>query len=191
VVLFTVVLAAGFPGFAIPIDTTDARQLFLDLILFTGYLYAARTLFRLPFALGNGVHHGIGGIAEISRYYGDATLIKRFRSFMRGFVDGLLGRYFWQGSLGVLDRLGVIGLAFAATLPQLRPYVLILGISGLVFLLLLYVLRGTFCFVLEDAFKTAEDDYERLVEAAGRQPRFPSVIETKPYSSWDGPDAGF
>ena len=100
-------------------------------------------------------------------------------------LRGLVRQDHWRGWLGVLDRAGLIALVTLTTWPESRPYMQWLAACGMLVLLVVYVLRGTFCFVVEDAFKKAEEDHERLVTAAGTQPYFPRVIETKPYGSFD------
>ena len=50
IVLVTLVLANVLFGYQIPIDTTTAPQLFISLVVFTGYIYLARSVVRLPIA---------------------------------------------------------------------------------------------------------------------------------------------
>lgn len=53
-VLITIIvlaLANSAFGLSLPLDTSNATQLILSLVIFTGYLYLARTLVRLPVAL--------------------------------------------------------------------------------------------------------------------------------------------
>jgi len=49
--LFTMVIAQVLLGFRIPVDTSSADQLFIDLIILTGYIYIALSIFRLPIAI--------------------------------------------------------------------------------------------------------------------------------------------
>jgi hypothetical protein len=49
-VLITMVLMHLLPGFQIPVDTQNAENLFIGLVLLTGYLYFARTIYRFPVA---------------------------------------------------------------------------------------------------------------------------------------------
>lgn len=51
IVLITLVLSQVLLGYQIPLNTTDATQLFVSLTLFTGYIYAARSVIRLPVAI--------------------------------------------------------------------------------------------------------------------------------------------
>ncbi|MHA1558442.1 MAG: hypothetical protein ACTSXG_01350 [Alphaproteobacteria bacterium] len=50
IALITLVLSQILFGNEIPLDTSNAIQLFVSLAIFTGYLYLARSLFRLPVA---------------------------------------------------------------------------------------------------------------------------------------------
>lgn len=86
------------------------------------------------------------------------------------------------GVLGIMDRLSLIGIAFAATLPASIAIRQTVGLIGIVLLLLAYVVTGRFTIALKDAFHKAEEDHDELVGAA-RHPdvSFPSVIETKPH----------
>lgn len=51
IVLITLVLSQVLFGYQIPLDTSNATQLFVSLVVFTGYVYAARSLLRLPVAM--------------------------------------------------------------------------------------------------------------------------------------------
>jgi hypothetical protein len=52
IILLTLVIAQTVFGFAIPIDTSlGATELFIDIIIFTGYVYLARSIYRLPVAI--------------------------------------------------------------------------------------------------------------------------------------------
>jgi hypothetical protein len=51
IVLVTFVLAYIFLGYQIPVDIQNAQNLFVGLVMLTGYIYFARTIYRLPVAL--------------------------------------------------------------------------------------------------------------------------------------------
>ena len=51
VVLFSMVIAQLLFGLIIPVDTTNVGNLFIDLVLLTGYLYLARSAYRFPVAV--------------------------------------------------------------------------------------------------------------------------------------------
>lgn len=51
IVLFTLVLASILFGYQIPVDIQNVGNLFVDLVVLTGYIYLARTIYRLPVAL--------------------------------------------------------------------------------------------------------------------------------------------
>jgi hypothetical protein len=47
-------------------------------------------------------------------------------------------------------------------------------------MLLVYALTGKFTFILKDALQEAEEQQERHIRAAEKQPSFPDTIYTKP-----------
>jgi len=51
VALLTIVIVNVLFQFNLPIRSSNASELFIDLVLFTGYLYLARSLVRLPFSI--------------------------------------------------------------------------------------------------------------------------------------------
>lgn len=51
IVLITLVLSQVLFGYQIPLDTTNTVQLFISVVMFTGYIYAMRSLLRLPVAM--------------------------------------------------------------------------------------------------------------------------------------------
>ena len=69
VALFTIVIVNTFFQYNLPIRTSNAGELFLDLVLFTGYIYLARSLFRLPFVLLLMILSGIYGVYNAIREF--------------------------------------------------------------------------------------------------------------------------
>lgn len=51
IVLVTLALAQALFGYQVPLDTGNATQLFVSLVIFTGYIYVARSIVRLPVAV--------------------------------------------------------------------------------------------------------------------------------------------
>jgi hypothetical protein len=64
-VLFTLVLMQLLFGLQIPVDMKNIVQLFIDLVVLTGYIYLARTIYRLPVAILISSMIGIGALSEI------------------------------------------------------------------------------------------------------------------------------
>lgn len=213
VVFFTLLLSQAIFGITIPIDTTSVLGLFSNLLILTGFIYASRvicrilmavvyTAFRFPFDLST--------TKKDPPFRWDKQQprgLRRFFAIFKGAVSRslLLGIQYplaeernWRwnrhngtyydlglGILGVIDRLLLIGIAFASTIPQLFTWRVFLGGAGVLALLVIYVATGRFTFVLMDALHKTEKDQERLISAAGTQPSFPSVIRTKPDYDYD------
>lgn len=74
IVLITLVLMRVLFGYQIPLDTSDTTQLFISLVLFTGYIYATRSLLRLPIAL-------IRAWYMLREQYRSGLRLHRIRSF--------------------------------------------------------------------------------------------------------------
>jgi|GEM_PF-1969350 len=68
--------------------------------------------------------------------------------------------------LGIFDRLILIAIAFIATLPAFSPLRDYLGLIGIILLMVVYIFSKSFNFILSDEFHRAEEDHERLVDAA-------------------------
>jgi len=65
VILFTIVIVNIVLQYDLPIRINNAGELFVDLILLTGYLYLARMLLRFPFAF---IFWIIGFISSFTRF---------------------------------------------------------------------------------------------------------------------------
>lgn len=92
------------------------------------------------------------------------------------------------GILGVLDRIALVALAYASTVPSAATWVVQLGEIGIAILTLTYVISRHFTLVLEDATHRSEKDAERrhlaqLYAAQHPDIKFPSSFETRPYRS--------
>lgn len=113
-------------------------------MLFAGYLYAMRTVARLPFALFITFRR----IRYAQRQYG----LTRRESWREGYVRGFMDTRRWTvGPLALVDRLTVFGATLLATTPGLGNVLLALGgLVGLALMLVLYLLRGAFSWLVED-----------------------------------------
>ena len=118
-------------------------------------------------------------------------VMRRDWSWCRHFYGGREHTYYDRdldlAILGIVDRLLLVGIAVASTMPRLSAWRVVLGTAGILMILVVYVATGRFTFVLMDAFHKKEEDGERLIEAASTQPQFPSVIRTKPERDYDRP----
>lgn len=143
-VLGVFVLARVLRGYVIPVDTTSVQGFATSTILFTGYVYGARTLFRLPFSVGPMLtrtrharaNHQMGWLPAL------------FDGFYRGFLDH---RRWERGQLAVLDRLMLLVIVWVSTVPVLGAILVNLGgLVGLCLMLLVYMVAGNFAFLLDD-----------------------------------------
>jgi hypothetical protein len=86
------------------------------------------------------------------------------------------------GFLGIVDRLILVVLSFAITLPPLVDRLSTIGLTGIIVLMFVYILTGSFTLVIDDAMRKAEIQQQRQhrdLTYAAANPRFPSVITTK------------
>ncbi len=210
IVLFTLVFSNFVFGNPIPVDMTNAATAFIGLIILTGFVYFARNILRLILALIYSVlripfdqyssfkkwrqelewGRGPSGLRGIITTFYKAIL----NSFLVGFSEPSFfvrnwkfryshyDRSFGLGVLGLLDRVLLVGIAFAATMPSLTGTVQNLGLLGIGLLLLVYVVSGKFTLIVYDALHRAElereAEHSSLVSAA-RNPNFPSKIYTE------------
>jgi hypothetical protein len=207
IVLFTLGLSKLMFGYDIPIDTSNFVTAFLGLLVLTGFIYATRSIVRLALAacslviripydlVANFKNRNIkmrglrGGILIF--------ILSLSESFVFGFVypsflnrEWKFGGYYYEpvrlmnfelGVLGALDRLFLIGIAFSTTVPSLAIELRMFGFWGILVMLLIYVLTGTFSFILDDSILRAELQHKELVSAASHPNiNFPSTITTVP-----------
>lgn len=66
-VLFTLVLMQLLFGLQIPVDIKNVVQLFIDLVVLTGYIYLARTIYRLPVAAIVATYTTAGAIESFTK----------------------------------------------------------------------------------------------------------------------------
>lgn len=197
VVLVTALVSHLLLGFPFPIDTQSVLSLFIDLFLLTGYLYIVRTLIRLPFAVGIGFkgallkdrydflsykEHLSESIEKIERTIGWKLYeqTSRLWHFSIAFSD----QNNWKGILGFIDRIGLILTTLLITYPPNGTLIMrSIGLIGLLAMLLIYVIGGSFSLLVEDAIKQAADIHTRehleSIEAA----RHPDIkIPAYPHS---------
>ena len=118
-VLITIIvlaLANSVFGLPLPLDASDATQLILSLVIFTGYLYLARTLVRLPVALFSAV------VTARELHPAPSFHLQPF-SGLRAWFKDLLEEvaYFFGSWFKILRSLSVYTINFSA--PQLEDAV--------------------------------------------------------------------
>lgn len=179
IVFVTLALSQVFFGYQIPLDTTNAIQTFISLVLFTGYLYFARSLLRFPIAAVMAARLTNKDLSITDDFKSREKGVKRLKPIFRSFLDVLRHIYivlgFWslitfnfsneakrspevfnllfRYVVAIIDRLGLIAITFLATLPQFKVYFQNISIVGLVVMAILYVFKGNFSAFLSDSLK--------------------------------------
>jgi hypothetical protein len=146
-VLLTLALAYVGLGRDLPFDTSAILPFAASLLFFVGYLYLTRSLLRLPFALVITIRRA----RKASQQYG----LNRRESLRDGFVRGFLDTRRWTVTpLVLIDHLGVVGFTLLATIPYLGVFLVRFGgLLGIAVMLILYLFRGNFSFLLEDSLQ--------------------------------------
>ncbi|MBA3868682.1 MAG: hypothetical protein H0X30_05985 [Anaerolineae bacterium] len=146
--LVAVILTLAFAhlglGRDLPFDSSNVVVLVSDIALFTGYLYLLRTLVRLPVAIVITVRR--------TRYAQSQYKLHGIESLWDGYTRGFLDTRRWTvGPLAVADRTTVCIVTLLATIPGLGQLVVTLGgFIGIALLLILYLMRGTFSWLVAD-----------------------------------------
>jgi hypothetical protein len=170
VILITLVVAGAVFGFSFPFTTTTLFSLFVDLVFFTGYLYAARTMFRSPRVLWSGT-------LSWKRHRKQAGNLN-----WRWWIQETINETRWDGLWGFIDRLWLIAITVLSTIPVYGQEIMrTVGLVGLLLMLAIYLFRGNFSFALEDTLKKTEEDQERLIEAVKKQPESRPSIKSSLY----------
>lgn len=96
------------------------------------------------------------------------------------------------GFLGIIDRLLLVVIAYAATDIKYLNQVQVFGLIGVALMIFIYIISGSFSFVINDAMRQAELEQEKQHEemvAAASNPNisFPKTIYTKSEPQWTGP----
>ncbi len=184
VIIFVVlVLAQVLLGYPIPFDLSNATQLFVGLVLFTGYLYAARSLVRLPIAtitfriwikkswkLAGEFKTDLRGWQRFKRNFGTSLKLLRQSPLFIGswflFVINFTEEFnkhnkeigiFTSLILSILDRLSVVLIVFLAVLPQFKAYFQPFAIAGLFLLIITFIFKGNFVGLLNDEIKKEKE----------------------------------
>ncbi|MEO0561913.1 MAG: hypothetical protein AAF125_07360 [Chloroflexota bacterium] len=146
IVLLVVGLATGAYGYPLPFDIATPAVAFGGLVIFVAYIYAARTLLRLPTAL----------FLARRRYrhardtYQLSPSDARQDALLRGFLD----TRFWDGRFqAITDRFLLILIAWYGVQPDNRLIVTIVGLLGILLLVVLYALRGDFSGLVTDGLR--------------------------------------
>lgn len=218
-VLLTLGLSDLILGYALPVDSSNAVTAFLGLLLLTGFIYGIRSIFRLGLLLGFSVLRMPYDLKRNRRSDKQIFGLRGWILFFAGVISDTFRYSFvypafrvrdWQpqsrdldrhgfsinasarkyGLLGGIDRIGLIGISVAATIPSLSEMVQLWGAIGIGILIMAYVITGNFTFVLEDAMRKAELERQRQHEelrdaASNPNISFPSVITTKPERKYD------
>lgn len=132
-------------GYSLPFAGDSPQQFLTDLLLFIGYIYLARTLVRLPIALLLLVRYAL----QSRRRRG----MGRWESVLDGYYRGFLDRRRWTvGQLALLDRLALLVIVWLSVTPFIGTLLVkIGGLVGLAFMLIVYLMGGTFSFLLDDS----------------------------------------
>ncbi len=146
--LVAVILTLAFThlglGRDLPFDSSNVVALISDVALFAGYVYLMRTLIRL--------HVAFVITLRRTRYAQDQYKLQGVESLRDGYTRGFLDTRRWTvGSLAVVDRSTVCISVLLATIPGLGLFVVTLGgFIGIALLLVLYLMRGTFSWLVAD-----------------------------------------
>jgi hypothetical protein len=134
-------LAFGYPW---PFDFTSPSALITDLALFAGALYLVRTLIRLPIAVALAIRYA----AQSRRRRG----MSRRESALDGFYRGFLDRRRWTvGQLARLDRIALLSAVWLSLTPAVGLLLVkIGGLIGIALMLVVYLIGGTFSFLVDD-----------------------------------------
>lgn len=166
-ILFSLGLAAAL-GLQIPIDTANIGKLFVDVVLLTGFLYICRSIFRLIIILIAWISMSRPTSKDVSLYFslkmgdietpnwteGDSGIsLSKLSWFI--FDSGYSFRF-----VRLLDRLILIGVVLIACQFTINQYVRAIGIMGITIMLLIYIFRGGFTFVVKDAVDAANEGEE-------------------------------
>ncbi len=148
-IVLTLTLASFGLGRDLPFDTGAILPFIVSLALFFGYVYLFRTLVRLPFAIVITIRR--------TRYARQHYGLDNRESLRDGFARGFLDNRRWTvGPLSLIDRLAVFAITVLATTPFLGDLLVKLGgIVGIGLLLILYLFRGTFSFLVDDNIRDA------------------------------------
>lgn len=136
-------MSAGL-GREVPLDGSGVVPLAISVAFLTGYFYLLRTLLRLPVALINTFQRS----RHARRKYGLSWRESLRDGYVRAFLDT---RRWTVGPLALFDRLAVFAFAMLACTPGLAALLLRLGgLIGLALMLTVYLLRGSFAWLVDE-----------------------------------------
>lgn len=155
-VLLMLALTSSGYGYALPFDTSNPVRFGVSAVLFVGYLYAARSLFRLPFA----VQLAVRRYRHAKQHYNLAGRAALLDGFYRGFLD----RRRWQsGVLAVVDRLLLLLIVLMACLPVIGGLLVNLGgLLGAAVMLLLFIYTGRFALLVDDGMSDDSNPFGNI-----------------------------
>ncbi len=144
VVVLTLAFADLGLGRPMPFDSSTVIRLVSGLALFGSYLYFMRTLIRLPFAIVITIRR--------TRYAQLQYKLKGIESLRDGYARGFLDTRRWTVEpLAIVDRMTVCCATLLVTIPGLGMLLLTLGgFMDMALLLVLYLMRGTFGWLVAD-----------------------------------------
>jgi len=205
VAIIIFVLAGLLVQYQIPVNTGDFIQLFIDIALLVGYVYLARSVFRLPLylvlALPSAISFGrivsdgllaphIAPDSSTSQPQPTKPSTSKVRAPVRiltWFLTGVValvvlpfllvsfkefrlsnirvsfgkGKYLWVTLvLGIIDRLALVAIIFLAAHPVYRTQAQWLGVCGLILMLVVYVIGGSFTYIVRDELDPKKNDTE-------------------------------
>lgn len=143
-VILTLAFAHIGLGRVLPFETPDVLTFVSQITLFASYLYLLRTLVRLPFALVITVRR--------TRYALRQYKLNAVESLRDGYTRGFLDTRRWTVQpLANIDRIAVCIITLLATLPGMGRFLVTLGgLIGMALLIVLYLMRGTFSWLVAD-----------------------------------------
>ncbi|MBI1281186.1 MAG: hypothetical protein GC179_23875 [Anaerolineaceae bacterium] len=131
-------------GRAVPFDISNGVELVTTFVLFAGYLYLMRTLIRLPAAVVISIRR--------TRYARRQYKLSGIESLRDGYTRGFLETRRWTVEpLALVDRVVICVATLLATIPGLGGLLVTLGgFLGIALMLILYLMRGTFSWLVAD-----------------------------------------
>ncbi len=146
--LVAVILMLAFAhlglGRALPFDSSNSIELISSVALFVGYLYLMRTLARLPVAIVITIRR--------TRYAQRQYKLRGIESLRDGYTRGFMDTRRWTVEpLALVDRVMICIATLLVTIPGLGGLLVTLGgFIGIALLLVLYLMRGTFSWLVAD-----------------------------------------
>lgn len=150
--LVAVILTLAFAhlglGRTLPFDASNSIELISTIALFVGYLYLMRTLVRLPIAVVITIRR--------TRYAQRQYKLNGLESLRDGYTRGFMDTRRWTVEpLALVDRIMICIATLLATIPGLGGLLVTVGgFLGIALLLILYLMRGTFSWLVADQLES-------------------------------------